>query len=741
MQRLKGLTTGSLPTFMDVGNNFASDQINEDNVLFQARASGFGITQMGDDTWLGLFPTVFNKSYPYPSFDVWDLDTVDNGVEQHLHDEIKAENWNVLIAHCLGVDHCGHRYGPHHSEMKRKLLQMNTIIQQIIASMDNSTILLVMGDHGMTQTGDHGGDSPDEVTAAFFSYSHQWKVQNIQNETSISQVDLVPTLALLLGMPIPFSNLGSANLDLLYPDHIVDSILDKDHAESVAKSYLCDALFLNVKQVWRYLEAYNQEKPLPDISHFEQMYRDIVALYNSFEDEPTYKSCLLDKNRCGEAKDHFIIKSKTFLKEVKDMCSAMWANFDVVAMVMGLLVFLVAVMANYVAFSSSPTCIGPKFDRFYWSGIAIVSLSLTSQVLNASFIFFTAPIVFMVCVIFIWKICDFQKITWRILCLVIPSLMAVLYTSNSFVVEEPYLVHFATQSLIWWPFILRKRKQTSYQWFLRIVLSVSTRLGLELFRCREEQLPACVAHQLHRSLSSLSRHNIYPAIWRLFLALSSCSFIVIGFCKFLQVSTSIVGLWILVCAHWLTEFLSFLNPEWIHPSMLLFFPRIFYAVFVISLLRQIYQILHRKTSTDYRKDVFQIVAILSSLGSLLAGDGLTPAIGLILICQIIVGILSPQENEEILWPLYGCLSLHGFFATGHHTSLAAIPWEAAFVGLSQSGGSNAVPVLLVSYSTAFSALIHPVALLALLWTKKIRNDLLERSWLYLLLFYSIRVIF
>ena len=37
--------------------------------------------------------------------------------------------------------------------------------------MTNDTLLIVMGDHGMTRTGDHGGDSPDELNAALFVYS------------------------------------------------------------------------------------------------------------------------------------------------------------------------------------------------------------------------------------------------------------------------------------------------------------------------------------------------------------------------------------------------------------------------------------------------------------------------------------------------------------------------------------------------------------------------------------------
>ncbi|XP_030755348.1 GPI ethanolamine phosphate transferase 3-like [Sitophilus oryzae] len=35
MQRLKALTTGSLPTFIDAGSNFATSEINEDNIIDQ----------------------------------------------------------------------------------------------------------------------------------------------------------------------------------------------------------------------------------------------------------------------------------------------------------------------------------------------------------------------------------------------------------------------------------------------------------------------------------------------------------------------------------------------------------------------------------------------------------------------------------------------------------------------------------------------------------------------------------
>jgi len=52
-------------------------------------------------------------------------------------------------------------------------------------------MLLVMGDHGMTVTGDHGGESPDEVTSALFAYSSKpfLPTQITDIQTSVYQVN------------------------------------------------------------------------------------------------------------------------------------------------------------------------------------------------------------------------------------------------------------------------------------------------------------------------------------------------------------------------------------------------------------------------------------------------------------------------------------------------------------------------------------------------------------------------
>lgn len=129
LQRLKAMTTGSLPTFVDAGSNFASTEITEDNLINQMHNNGRKLVFLGDDTWESLFPRQFVRTYPFPSFNVKDLHTVDNGILNNIYDEVQKKDWDVLIAHFLGVDHCGHRFGPNHPAMTEKLTQMDNTIR------------------------------------------------------------------------------------------------------------------------------------------------------------------------------------------------------------------------------------------------------------------------------------------------------------------------------------------------------------------------------------------------------------------------------------------------------------------------------------------------------------------------------------------------------------------------------------------------------------------------------------
>lgn len=93
---------------------------------------------------------------------------------------------------------------------------MDRIIGQTIETMKSDDLLIVIGDHGMTSTGDHGGESENEIRAGILVHSK--KHQIILPERPIHQIDIVPTISLLMGLPIPFSNLGTVITQLFTRD-------------------------------------------------------------------------------------------------------------------------------------------------------------------------------------------------------------------------------------------------------------------------------------------------------------------------------------------------------------------------------------------------------------------------------------------------------------------------------------------------------------------------------------------
>jgi phosphatidylinositol glycan class O len=217
MQRIKAMMSGTLPTFIDAGANFNSYLIDDDNIIRQFYTNNKSVIILGDDTWLSLFPNEhIAEHHVFPSFNIKDLDTNDIEVDRELQNlldnkEHDHNNWAMVIGHYLGLDHCGHTFGPKNPNIKRKLTDIDKSIQYIANSIDNDTLLVVFGDHGMTDVGDHGGDSKLEVESALFFYSKQKLFDsNLDGKKieEVRQIDLTPTLALALGIPIPFSNLG-----------------------------------------------------------------------------------------------------------------------------------------------------------------------------------------------------------------------------------------------------------------------------------------------------------------------------------------------------------------------------------------------------------------------------------------------------------------------------------------------------------------------------------------------------
>ena len=107
-----------------------------------------------------------------------------------------------------------------------KQSEMDAVVRQIYEAIENerhlqSTLLVLCGDHGMNEAGNHGGSAEGETSPALVFMSPKlrgiskgFECPIIKSETSfdyyqtVEQSDIAPTLAGLLGFPVPLNNLG-----------------------------------------------------------------------------------------------------------------------------------------------------------------------------------------------------------------------------------------------------------------------------------------------------------------------------------------------------------------------------------------------------------------------------------------------------------------------------------------------------------------------------------------------------
>lgn len=239
LPRLKGITTGSTPNFLDAILNVAEDDSSssikdQDSWLSQLHINAnHKIRFFGDDTWLKLFAPVediFDSWEGTNSFFVSDFKEVDHNVTRHIQRQIdERDQWDTLILHYLGLDHIGHKGGPSSKFMPDKQLEMDDIIHKLYDNIiDDESLLVVIGDHGMNDVGNHGGSSAGETHAGtvflspklsqippprngmapFETPLNDDKENTFEYMNQIQQIDLVPTLAALFNVPIPQNSVG-----------------------------------------------------------------------------------------------------------------------------------------------------------------------------------------------------------------------------------------------------------------------------------------------------------------------------------------------------------------------------------------------------------------------------------------------------------------------------------------------------------------------------------------------------
>ena len=319
----------------------------------------------------------------------------------------------------------------------------------------------------------------------------------------------------MLGIPVPFSNLGTAIIDLFDYDPL------RSNSSLNRMFHKLSALQLNAQQVHRFLHEYSKQSS--DLSQLElsKLTDDFYLAESRLQEllSETFPS----RNMSIEALSALEAKYVDYLGRVRGLCRSIWSKFDLLTMAVGGVVIVCAFLFN-IALVVCETNSLPLSTGTYVAGSAVSLSGMLNllQLLQSGFLLLVT--VFAVALFLLMVFLSIGKSVFTVLpssnrCFRFVEMFSVLVCashsmsllSNSFVVYEDHSTLFLVQSVLLAVLleqsfvILRRRLSTSDlgakhrvpQEFplasVHIVLLVSalvgcTRLSAVFHSCREEQI-------------------------------------------------------------------------------------------------------------------------------------------------------------------------------------------------------------------------------------------------------------
>ena len=724
--RLKGLTTGGLPTFVDLGSNFGASEITEDSWVKQLSLNKKNLVLLGDDTWMNIYSKYFYRAFPYPSFDVWDLHTVDYGVWKHLLPQMRTDDWDVIVAHFLGVDHAGHRYHVNHPALSDKLVQVDSWIREVVREVGEDTVLFVFGDHGMTTSGDHGGETVDEVTSTLFVYSGSKigvmsaEEAQVYDPARVFQTDLVPTLTMLLGVPTPYSSLGSV-IPFLF--------LDENSQQS--RSDLQLVLQTNMNQVFRYIEAYS-----------------MVSSEFSSSEISEIKSRVEDLNKqVAELKGGYsftlVRDMMQIIRKIRDLCSQHWAQFNLPVMALSISVMILLSLSLVMVSSLSviwwvllpliPAIVISYDSLSPWAGVThFVTVLLTFATIVG--VFYAA--VRLQVSYLASKVRDFIKSCnengmsniWKLMKsveflgysgIVVMFFMSVGFMTNSYILVEDYVTIYFFGTLVLVNYLIKKPKTILSELTVAAVIAgTASRMSATFFGCREEQFWCTKTWWLSLEVSSSIRNYKYVGSVVVFLGT------MYGMYKYQKQQGALMktGLkfvhctihsiqCVLVVVYWA---LSSSSIKVLTEEQICWLPRAVYllallAVIIVFCAPSTVSLLDLGTGTPrlygamacYSAPSLAVYTTLLPVCALLLQYSAAPVLALLTLQLLATSRLT--EGRSVAFKVMIChvIAVQYFYATGHQAAVQQFDWNAAFVGFT-SHPYHIVPICMIALRTLMS---------------------------------------
>lgn len=285
-----------------------------------------------------------------------------------------------------------------------------------------------------------------------FVYSHRPLIENVESPEEVRQVDLVPTLASIMGVPIPFSNVGSVVISAL-PSFALKPDLTSNW------EFVISSLWTNIKQITLYIQEYAKTKEQFPVEKLAEITNNFQKLRLQVENVGNEEELL-----------SFVKDSSAFMHNVREMCEQVWAQFDSYAMSRGLVLHFLLLAFTFIIIEGIPiqlldTVVDSIYVYLAYGGVVfcaiVLSLLKVFDILVdiEQVFYFSVDIVSIaflaVIVVLNWGVIsnhwyDLSKTSnsVNVICRLITLFSVLSLFSNSFIINESYMSSFLLVSLV-----------------------------------------------------------------------------------------------------------------------------------------------------------------------------------------------------------------------------------------------------------------------------------------------------
>lgn len=243
---VRTLGTGTSPALADILLEVRLPLVTFDNVFASIRRRGGHVAWLGNTAWKELFGDSIDIDSKIDrelavmarADNVWAPDRV---IVRRAVRMLARDDWQLCIVHLGGLDNASHRFTPFGDQFRAKARAVDDDIAQLVTKAGDHTTVIITSDHGTSDRGHHGSGEPVTrrtplvFTGASVAHGHRLEAE---------QTDLAPTIAALLGLPIPAPSEGQIQLEAL------------DLPASTANALRA----ANVRQLQRYASAYAADR-------------------------------------------------------------------------------------------------------------------------------------------------------------------------------------------------------------------------------------------------------------------------------------------------------------------------------------------------------------------------------------------------------------------------------------------------------------------------------------------------